>query len=72
MLGQAYEYLLRNFADESGKKAGEFFTPGSVVHLLAGILNPQASEEVYDPAFMRNCDVSRDTCTEPSCGRTAA
>jgi type I restriction enzyme M protein len=50
MLGQAYEYLLRNFADESGKKAGEFFTPRSVVHLLAGILNPQPGEEVYDPA----------------------
>jgi type I restriction enzyme M protein len=50
MLGQAYEYLLRNFADESGKKAGEFFTPRSVVHLLAGILDPQPGDEVYDPA----------------------
>jgi type I restriction enzyme M protein len=50
MLGQAYEYLLKNFADESGKKAGEFFTPRSVVHLLAGILNPQPGEQVYDPA----------------------
>jgi type I restriction enzyme M protein len=50
MLGQAYEYLLKNFADESGQKAGEFFTPRSVVHLLAGILNPQPGEEVYDPA----------------------
>jgi type I restriction enzyme M protein len=50
MLGQAYEYLLKNFADESGKKAGEFFTPRSVVHLLASILNPQHGEEVYDPA----------------------
>lgn len=50
MLGQAYEYLLKNFADESGKKAGEFFTPRSVVHLLAGILKPAQGEEVYDPA----------------------
>jgi type I restriction enzyme M protein len=50
MLGQAYEYLLKNFADESGKKAGEFFTPRSVVHLLAGILKPAPGEEVYDPA----------------------
>lgn len=50
MLGQAYEYLLKNFADESGKKAGEFFTPRSVVHLLAGILRPAPGEEVYDPA----------------------
>ncbi len=50
MLGQAYEYLLKNFADESGKKAGEFFTPRSVVHLLAGILDPQPGDQVYDPA----------------------
>lgn len=35
MLGNAYEYLLRQFADESGKKAGEFFTPRAVVHLIA-------------------------------------
>jgi len=34
MLGQAYEYLLKNFADESGKKAGEFFTPRQVVRML--------------------------------------
>jgi hypothetical protein len=50
MLGQAYEYLLKNFADVSGQKAGEFFTPRSVVHLLVGILNPQPGERVYDPA----------------------
>lgn len=49
MLGQAYEYLLKNFADESGKKAGEFFTPRSVVHLLAGILDPQPGDSVCDP-----------------------
>jgi type I restriction enzyme M protein len=50
MLGAAYEYLLRQFADESGKKAGEFFTPRAVVRLLVGILRPQAGESVYDPA----------------------
>ena len=49
MLGDAYEYLLKNFADESGKRAGEFFTPRSVVHLLAGILDPQPGDQVYDP-----------------------
>ncbi len=49
MLGQGYEYLLKNFADESGKKAGEFFTPRSVTHLLAGILDPKPRESVYDP-----------------------
>lgn len=41
MLGAAYEYLLREFADASGKKAGEFFTPRAVVRLLIGILAPQ-------------------------------
>jgi type I restriction enzyme M protein len=50
MLGAAYEYLLRQFADESGKKAGEFFTPRAVVSLLVRILDPQPGETVYDPA----------------------
>lgn len=50
MLGAAYEYLLREFADASGKKAGEFFTPRGVVRLLVGILAPQPGEAVYDPA----------------------
>jgi type I restriction enzyme M protein len=50
MLGAAYEYLLREFADESGKKAGEFFTPRAVVGLLVRILDPQPGEAVYDPA----------------------
>ena len=50
VLGQAYEYLLKNFADESGKKAGEFFTPRQVVKLIVGILDPQPGESIYDPA----------------------
>lgn len=50
MLGAAYEYLLQKFADSSGQKAGEFFTPRSVVRLLARILDPQPGERVYDPA----------------------
>lgn len=50
VLGNAYEYLLRQFADESGKKAGEFFTPRSVVRLLTRILDPQPTETIYDPA----------------------
>lgn len=49
MLGAAYEYLLHQFADSSGKKAGEFFTPRAVVHLLVQILDPKAGESVYDP-----------------------
>ena len=50
LLGQGYEYLLKNFADESGKKAGEFFTPRSVVGLLVRILDPKDGDAVYDPA----------------------
>ena len=50
ILGAAYEYLLKQFADESGKKAGEFFTPRAVVRLLARILDPQPTDSVYDPA----------------------
>ena len=50
VLGAAYEYLLKNFADESGKKAGEFFTPRSVVRLAVGVLDPQPGESIYDPA----------------------
>lgn len=49
VLGAGYEYLLKNFADESGKKAGEFFTPREVVKLLVGILHPEPGESVYDP-----------------------
>lgn len=50
LLGAAYEYLLREFADASGKKAGEFFTPRAVVRLLVKVLDPQPGETVYDPA----------------------
>ena len=50
VLGAAYEYLLRQFADESGKKAGEFFTPRAVVRLLTRILDPRPTDSVYDPA----------------------
>jgi len=50
VLGQAYEYLLKNFADESGKKAGEFFTPRQVVRLIVRMLDPQPGEGIYDPA----------------------
>ena len=50
VLGDAYEYLLHQFADASGKKAGEFFTPRSVVRLLTRILDPKTTDSVYDPA----------------------
>lgn len=50
LLGNAYEYLIKHFADLTNKKAGEFYTPRSVVHLLGLILDPKEGESIYDPA----------------------
>lgn len=50
LLGQSYEYLIKHFADLTNKKAGEFYTPRSVVHLLGLILDPHQGETIYDPA----------------------
>ena len=49
ILGRAYEYLLRKFAEGSGSSAGEFYTPREVAMLMAEILDPKPGEEVYDP-----------------------
>ena len=50
MLGQAYEYLIKHFADLTNKKAGEFYTPRSVVHLMGLIIDVHEGESIYDPA----------------------
>ena len=50
VMGQAYEYLIKRFADQSNKKAGEFYTPRSVVRLMVNVLDPRPGESVYDPA----------------------
>jgi type I restriction enzyme M protein len=50
VLGQSYEYLIKKFADLSNKKAGEFYTPRSVVRLMVNILDPKEGESIYDPA----------------------
>ncbi|MGA9994528.1 MAG: N-6 DNA methylase, partial [Pyrinomonadaceae bacterium] len=50
LLGAAYEYLIKYFADSAGKKGGEFYTPAEVVQLLVRILKPQERMAVYDPA----------------------
>jgi len=54
LLGDAYEYLMRNFATESGKSKGQFYTPAEVSRVIAqivGIREAQTSEDtsVYDP-----------------------
>ncbi len=50
ILGRAYEYLLRKFAEGSGQSAGEFYTPREVGLLMAYLLDPEEGEEIYDPA----------------------
>jgi type I restriction system adenine methylase HsdM len=50
VFGDAYEYLIKRFADLSNKKAGEYYTPRSVVKLMVDILKPKEGETVYDPA----------------------
>jgi type I restriction enzyme M protein len=49
ILGRAYEYLIKKFADDAGAKAGEFFTPPEVVDTLVRILEPRPGDTVYDP-----------------------
>jgi type I restriction enzyme M protein len=50
ILGQAYEYLIKKFADAANKKAGEFYTPRAVVRLMVNILDPKERETIYDPS----------------------
>ena len=49
LLGTAYEYLIKMFADSAGKKGGEFYTPSEVVQLLVSLLQPHAGMRIYDP-----------------------
>jgi type I restriction enzyme M protein len=49
LLGAAYEYLIKFFADSSGKKGGQFYTPSQVVRLLVNLIRPQQGMSIYDP-----------------------
>lgn len=49
LLGAAYEYLLKEFADSAGKKGGEFYTPTHVKTLMVRLVKPQESMRIYDP-----------------------
>ncbi len=49
LLGTAYEYLIKMFADSASKKGGEFYTPSEVVELLVTLLKPQPGMRIYDP-----------------------
>lgn len=49
VLGNAYEYLIKKFADDAGKKGGEFYTPKEVVRLMVECIRPDEGMSVYDP-----------------------
>ncbi len=49
LLGSAYEYLIKEFADSAGKKGGEFYTPRSVVQLMVRLIKPEQKYRIYDP-----------------------
>ncbi|WP_018923567.1 type I restriction-modification system subunit M [Salsuginibacillus kocurii] len=49
MLGRAYEYLIKQFADDAGKKGGEFYTPSKVVELIVDLIKPEENMRVCDP-----------------------
>jgi len=51
ILGRAYEYLLRKFAEGSGQSAGEFYTPREVAILMSRTVEPREGEEIYDPCL---------------------
>ena len=49
IIGRSYEYLIRKFAENSGKSAGEFYTPTEVGLVMARIMDPQPGMDIYDP-----------------------
>lgn len=49
IIGRSYEYLIRKFAENSGKSAGEFYTPAEVGMIMAKIMDPEPGMEIYDP-----------------------
>ena len=53
LLGAAYEYLIKEFADCAGKKGGEFYTPRDVVRMMVRLIEPQEGMSVYDPSAAR-------------------
>ncbi len=50
LLGDAYEYLIKQFAADAGKKGGEFYTPREVERIIIGIVKPHQKDHIYDPA----------------------
>lgn len=48
IIGDAYEYMIANFASDAGKKGGEFYTPSAVSELVARLVKPKANDRIYD------------------------
>jgi type I restriction enzyme M protein len=71
LLGAAYEYLIKYFADSAGKKAGEFYTPADVVRTMVEIVDPQPGMSIYDPTvgsggmLIQSRDYIRDNGGDP-------
>ena len=49
IIGDAYEYMIANFASDAGKKGGEFYTPSKVSELVARLVQPKENDRIYDP-----------------------
>ena len=49
VIGNAYEFLIKNFASDAGRKAGEFYTPPEVSELIAELVAPKEGDEICDP-----------------------
>ena len=69
-MGDAYEYLISNFASDAGKKGGEFFTPPEVSTLIAKIVSDRTGVKIYDPTcgsgsllIKVNKEIGRENCT---------
>ena len=75
VLGRAYEYLIKQFADDAGAKAGEFFTPPEVVDTLVRILEPRPGDTIYDPTggsggmLVHSADYLREKGHHPTSAR---
>lgn len=72
LLGAAYEYLIKFFADSAGKKGGEFYTPAEVVRLLVQLTKPEAGNTIYDPTagsggfLIQACQYVEDQGQDPN------
>src|SRR5690606_14678758 len=49
VIGDAYEYMIKQFASDAGKKGGEFFTPPEVSELISQLVKPKENDRIYDP-----------------------